>query len=91
MIKPTYKEFPLIPTKSAMKELFDLGMDLFTVADVLDQGYDCHRSKRKTGTLERCIDKGGKTVNVVVVQSYDHSLQTEVWAITHVGMFTKRK
>ena len=91
MINPTYKELPLIPTRAAMKELFDLGMDLFNDAEILDDGYDCYRSKRKTGTLEKCVDKGGKTIKVVVVQSYNHSLDTDVWAITHVGVFTKRR
>lgn len=74
-----------------MKELHDSGIDLVMTAEVLDDGYDCYRSKRKTGTLERCIDRGGKTIKVVVVQSYNHSLQTEVWVITHVGVFTKRR
>jgi hypothetical protein len=91
MNAPTYKGFPLIPTRSAMKEMFDLGIDLFMVAEILDTGYDCCRSRRKAGTLERCIDRSGKTMKAVVVQSYNHDLGTDVWAITHVGIFTKRR
>ena len=91
MITPAYKELPLIPTRAAMKELFDQGMDLFGVAEILDDGYDCYRSRRKAGTIERCIDRSGKTMKVVVVKSYNHSMQADVWAITHVGMFTKRR
>jgi hypothetical protein len=91
MIFPAYKDCPLIPTRSAMKELCDLGIDLATVVEVLESGYDCCRSKRKTGTIERCVDKGSKTMKIVAVQSYNYSLRTEVWAITHAGMFTKRR
>jgi len=88
---PTYEEFPLMPTRAAMKELCDLGLDLTDVAEVLEDGYDCYRSKRKKGTIEKCIDKGNKTLKTVVVQSFNHSLDTDVWAITHVGIFTKRR
>jgi len=91
MIVASHEGFVLVPTRSAMKELFDLGLDLFMVAEVLEDGYDCHRSRRKKGTLERCIDREGKTIKVVVVRSFNHSLQTDVWAITHVGVFTKRR
>ena len=88
---PTYEGFTLIPTRSAMKEMYDLGIDMTTVAEVLEDGYDCYRSKRKKGTIEKCIDKGSKTLKIVVVQSFNHSLQADVWAITHAGMFTKRR
>jgi hypothetical protein len=91
MIAPTYEGARLIPTRSALKEMFDLGFDLFVIAEILEIGYDCSRSKRKTGTLERCIDRSGKTIKAVVVQSYNHDLGTDVWVITHVGMFTKRR
>ncbi len=88
---PTYKGFPLIPTRSALKEMCDLGIDLTTVVEVLEDGYDCYRSKRKKGTIEKCADKGNKTLKTVVVQSFNYSLDTDVWAITHVGIFTKRR
>jgi hypothetical protein len=91
MIEPSHKGFPLVLTRSAMKELFDLGLDLVKMAEVLDDGYDCYRSRRKKGTLERCVDRSGKTIKVVAVLSYNHSLRTEVWAITHVCVFTKRR
>ena len=74
-----------------MKELCDLGIDLANVVEVLEEGYDCYRSKRKSGTVEKCVDKGNKTLKIVAVQSYNYSLRTEVWAITHAGIFTKRR
>ena len=91
MIAPTYKDAPLIPTRSALKEMFDLGIDLFMVAEILEIGYECCRSKRKLGTLERCIDRSGKTMKAVAVQSYNYNQDSEVWVITHVGTFTKRR
>lgn len=74
-----------------MKELCDLGIDLTTVVEVLENGYDCFRSKRKAHTIEKCIDKGTKTLKIVAVKSYNYSLQTDVWVITHAGVFTKRR
>ncbi|MFO7618330.1 MAG: hypothetical protein R6W91_01535 [Thermoplasmata archaeon] len=88
---PTYKYCQLIPSRSALKEMYDLGFDLFMVTEILEEGYDCSRSRRTAGTIERCIDRGGKTLKAVAVQSYNHSLGAEVWVITHVGMFTKRR
>lgn len=91
MLTPTYKGLSLIPTRSAMVEIFDMGFDLYMVSEILEKGYDCQRSPRKKGTLEKCLDRGSKTMKVVVVQSYNHDKEADVWAITHVGMFTKRR
>lgn len=91
MITPTFEGIALIPTRSALKEMFDLGFDLFMVAEILEKGHDCSRSKRTAGTIEKCIDRAGKTLKAVAVQSYNHSLDMDVWVITHVGMFTKRR
>ena len=46
MIYPFFKGLPLIPTRAAMNELYDNNMDLYTVLNVLENGYDCSKSKR---------------------------------------------
>lgn len=46
---------------------------------------------KKKGTLEKCLDFKNKTVKVVVVKSYEFWSKQEVYAIVHVGKFTKRK
>ena len=47
MIYPLYRKLPLIPTRAAMNELFDNNLDLYTVLDILENGYDCPKSKRE--------------------------------------------
>ena len=70
-----------------MNELMRCGMLLEDVARVLRDGFDCSRSKRKKGTLEKCVRKGKKTLKVVVAKSFNYSLNTECWVLIHVGLF----
>jgi hypothetical protein len=91
MIYPLYRKLPLIPTRAAMNELFDNNLDLYTVLDILENGYDCPKSKRAKGTIERCLDEKRKTIRIVVVRSFNYSFDMDVWAITHVGITSKHK
>lgn len=74
-----------------MNELFKFGYDLFDVLDILDQGYDCPKSKRAKNIIEKCFDKSGKTIRVVIAESYNFSTDNEVWVITHFGITKKPK
>jgi len=91
MIYPLYQRLQLIPTRAAMNELYDNNLDLYTVLNVLENGYDCYKSKRAKGTIERCLDEKRITIRVVVVKSFNYSLNMDVWAITHVGITSKHK
>lgn len=91
MVYPLFRDLPLVPTRSAMTELYNDSLDLYAVLDVLELGYDCSKGRRSKGILERCLDKGKKTIRVVVVESWNYSLDSEVWVITHVGMTSKSK
>ncbi len=91
MIYPLFRDLPLVPSRSAMNELYNNSLDLYAVLDVLEHGYDCSKGRRSKGILERCLDKGKKTIRVVVAKSYNYSLDSEVWVITHVGMTSKSK
>jgi hypothetical protein len=71
---------------SAYRELSDLGLDLFDVLDVLERGYDCERSKRKAGTVERCRRDGRKVLKVVVVDSLQEWNDSRVWLVIHAGV-----
>jgi hypothetical protein len=52
---------------------------------VLEEGYNCSRSKRKNGTLERCLYMKGRIIRVVVVKSIAQWNDEPIWLITHVG------
>ncbi|MFQ6056574.1 MAG: hypothetical protein ACE5J3_11395 [Methanosarcinales archaeon] len=59
---PKWKEKPIQPSRSAQHD----------VIDVLNNGYDCSRSKRAKGTIERCLRRKNKIIKVVVVESYQY-------------------
>lgn len=77
-----WKRKPLTPTRSAADEMLRLGLDLFDAKQILEDGFDCSRGKRKKGTYERCMRKGKKMLKVVVVDV------GSVHLITHVGSLT---
>ncbi|MFH1895337.1 MAG: hypothetical protein ABIJ74_02005 [archaeon] len=84
---PKYKSLPIIPSASADKELAKYSLLLSEIAEVLEQGFDCSRSKRKKGVVEKCVRKGKKQLKAVVVKSYNFSLETDCWLLVHVGIF----
>jgi len=88
---PFFQGKRLNPSRAAMDEMIKHDLDLYDILEVLENGYDCSRSKRSKGTIERCKDKKQKTTKVVVVNVMDLSSDSEVWTITHVGITSKRR
>ena len=91
MIYQLYKKLPLIPTRAAMNKLYENNLDIYMVLNVLENGYDCAKSKRAKGTIERWLNEKRKTIRIFVVKSFNYSLNMDVWAITHVGITSKHK
>jgi len=81
----------IVPTRSAMNELYKYGMTMGDVKHILKEGYDCSSGRRRKGTYERCAGWGGKTAKVVVVRTHGIFSKQEEWAIVHVGMFAGGK
>lgn len=73
----------LVPTQSAYYEMIDLRFDLYDVLDILERGYECERSKRAKGTVEKCLRMKGKTYKVAAVEST--YLGSPAWRIIHVS------
>lgn len=93
-ILPKWKGRRLRYTKAAYRELHKLGMTLWDVKNVLEEGFECSRSKRKPGILERCVRKNGKLLKVVVketVSRFPDGKIEDVWLILHVGKFGQAK
>src|SRR3989344_2087857 len=78
----------LYPTKAAVRELLDLGLRLEDCVRVLEDGYAPR--KRKKVTVERWLDWGKKTYNVVAARSCD-ALGEGIWLVIHVGCFTRHR
>ena len=89
MIYPLYEGLPLVPSRFVADELYDCNLILRDILDILEQGYDCAKSKRKKGIIERCLDRKRKTTKVVIARAYNYSLDSEAWVIIHVGVITK--
>lgn len=86
-VYPKFKGKPVIPSRAGANELVQEGMSLAEVVEILENGFDCPRSKRAKGVIEKCVRKGKKTLKVVVAESYNYSLGTDCWLLIHVGRF----
>ena len=62
--------------------MFDHDIGLGDVVEILEEGFDCSRSKRKKNISERCVQRGKIIIKVVVVDVGDHLV------LTHVGKLT---
>ena len=60
----------------------EVGIDMYKVVDILNQGFDCPRSKREKHIEEKCLQKGNKIIKVVVIDKETY------YKIIHVGKFT---
>ncbi|MCK4756997.1 MAG: hypothetical protein KAS67_00945 [Thermoplasmata archaeon] len=65
--------------------MYDNDIYLNDVVEILEEGFDCSRSKRKQNTFERCVQRGNEIIKVVVVDTGEHMV------LTHVGKFTASK
>ena len=89
MFDVRYKGLLIIPPRSAGKELSQCGLMIADCKEILEKGYEPR--KRAKDTLEKWMDFGNKTYNVVVVKSHNFLYREDVYLITHVGTFTKKK
>jgi hypothetical protein len=89
MFDVRYKGLRLIPSRSAGKELTECGLMISDCKEVLEEGYEPR--KRAKDTIEKWKDYGNKIYNVVVVKSHNYLFREDVYLITHVGKFTKKK
>lgn len=90
MLEVRYRGMRIVVSHSALTELMNSGKTLCDVLEILEYGRGAPRS-RKSGTLERWLDKDGKTFNAVLAQDYSSALGEECWVLVHFGKFTKSK
>jgi hypothetical protein len=94
---PSYKGLPIITVqtrrgqKNVLDELLKHEMDLDDVAEILNNGYDCSRSRRRAGVVEKCLERGNKTIKVVVQKGTISLDDKECWELIHVGKFSRRR
>ncbi|MCS4540845.1 MAG: hypothetical protein HY929_00755 [Euryarchaeota archaeon] len=72
-----------MPSSSAAEELLRQGLDLNDIKEILERGFDCARSKRKAGTLEKCIIVGDWLRKAVVIE--------KALSVTSLHLFFVRK
>lgn len=81
---PRWKERPIVPSYHALREMGGK-FDLYDVLEILENGYDCQKTRRSKGTVERCMMRKGKVVKVVVVEARSDWVGGDVWLVAHVG------
>ena len=84
-----YEGLSIIPSRSAMRELSRYGLGVEDCKEILEQGYSPR--KRGKNTIEKWMDVGNKTYNVVIVQSYNYQYKEEIYLIKHVGKFGRKR
>ena len=89
MFNEKYKGLRIAISHSAMQELMQEGKTIYDVVEILENGYDAPR-KRKSGTIEKWINKGKKTYNAVIVKDYHEILKEDCWVLVHFGKFSRR-
>jgi len=90
MFNEKYKGLRIAISHSAMQELMQEGKTIYDVVEILETGYDAPR-KRKSGIIEKWLDKGKKTYNAVIAKDYHEILKEDCWVLIHFGKFTRRK
>lgn len=85
-----YKGLRIASSLSATRELMKEEKTMFDIVEILNDGYDAPR-KRKKGTIEKWLDKGKKTYNAVIVKDFDETMKEEVWVLIHFGKFSRRQ
>lgn len=89
-----YKGYRIEPTLSASRELIKHGSSIYDIVDILEKGYDCNASKRKSNIEEKCLKKGKKEIKAVVALTtitYPDKFTETVWRLIHFGITTYKK
>ncbi len=89
MFDDKYRGLRIAISDSALRELVQEGKTIYDVVEILEKGYDSPR-KRKSGTIEKWLNKGKKTYNAVIVKDYHEILKEDCWVLIHFGKFTRR-
>src|SRR3989338_8253926 len=76
---------PLIPTKAVLDEMDHADIDMYKAVEILNEGFDCARSKRKKNAYERCLRRGKKIMKVVAADMGNY------YKLIHVGIFSEKK
>ena len=61
-------------------------VDLREVVQVLEEGFDCQKSRRKEWVMERCLASQERLLRIVVANSFDHFSRQDVWVLIPVSI-----
>ncbi len=90
----THEGFRIEPTIAGNRELTHHGYSLYEVKRILEEGYNCSASRRKANIREKCTQRNGKEIKVVValvtLRYPDGYLET-VWRLIHFGIISYKR
>jgi len=93
-MEPEFEGKRLVATRSAYRELEDLGLSLYDAAQVLDCGWNCSTSRRAEGKVERCLSWGEKVLRAVAAEGWYFpplGEREEVWWLIHVSIESPKR
>ena len=62
MLEVRYKGLRIEPTLAATRELLKYNKDMTDVLEILNKGYNCGASRRKSDIVEKCVRKDNKEI-----------------------------
>ena len=79
----TYKGKPILPTKRSLDELSNINLDLYSIVEILEKGFQIR--KRKKNIIKKRKQKRKKIINVLLKDMENY------YKLIHVGEFTLSK
>lgn len=83
-----YEGLRIFVSNAAMRELCKHGWSTEDVVEILIEGKDAPR-KRKKDTIERWLTRKNKVYVAVIARDYHEKLKEECWVLIHFGKFGK--
>lgn len=80
---PSWNGKPLIPSRTAQREMDVEGLDLNLLSSMLERARPSGR-RRKRGVVEVVCSRGVRAYKIVLAESMQYSTRNLVWLVVHV-------
>jgi hypothetical protein len=81
---PHWRGLPIIPSDHADDACFDLNLDYWDIAALLEASVKCKDSRRGKNKEDRCAPWKGKTLRVIVAQTTSGWVEGPCWVVINI-------